>query len=80
MDPFTHTPRNKYNKMVFIMNALEQGWTIRKREDTFIFSKKHEDQREIFRDDYLEKFILSNIDERPSLPHVRYMIENYGNR
>jgi hypothetical protein len=47
------------------MNALEQGWTIRKIDDSYIFSKKHEGKREIFKDSYLEQFIASNFQNIP---------------
>ena len=47
-------------RMLFISNALEQGWSVKKRDDSFIFSKKHEGKREIFRNDYLDNFIASN--------------------
>lgn len=47
-------------RMLFISNALEQGWSVKKRDDSYIFSKKHEGKREIFRNDYLDKFIASN--------------------
>jgi hypothetical protein len=50
----------QYQKMNFIMNALEDGWSIQKHNDSFIFSKKHEGKREVFKDSYLEEFILSN--------------------
>lgn len=49
-------------KMVFVMNALDKGWSIKKREDAFIFSKKHEGKREVFMDNYLESFVESNFD------------------
>jgi hypothetical protein len=49
-------------KMVFVMNALEQGWTVKKKGDSFIFRKKHEGKREVFRNDYLDNFIESNFD------------------
>jgi len=29
----------KLHKMVFIYNALENGWTINKKEDIYIFNK-----------------------------------------
>jgi hypothetical protein len=48
-------------RMLFISNALEQGWSVKKRNDAYIFSKKHEGKREIFSDDYLDKFIASNL-------------------
>jgi hypothetical protein len=47
-------------KMIFITNALEQGWAVKKNEDSYIFSKKHENKREIFQEDYLETFVTSN--------------------
>ena len=49
-------------KMWFIMNALDKGWSIKKRDDAFIFSKKHEGKREVFMDNYLESFVESNFD------------------
>ena len=52
--------KKEFQKMVFIMNALNDGWKIYKTEDEYIFTKKHEGKREIFKSDYLEKFIYSN--------------------
>ena len=52
--------KTNINKMIFITNALEQGWTVKKNEDSYIFSKKHENKREIFQEDYLETFVTSN--------------------
>jgi hypothetical protein len=50
------------HKMRFIMNALERGWSVKKRNNSYIFSKKHEGKREVFRDNYLETFIYENLD------------------
>lgn len=47
-------------KVAFIFNALEKGWTIHKQNDSYIFNKKHENKKEIFLDDYLNKFIQEN--------------------
>jgi len=52
--------KNTMHKMMFIMNALDQGWSIKKSNDSYIFTKKHENRREIFQDHYLEDFLLSN--------------------
>lgn len=49
-----------FQKMVFITNAIDQGWAVKKVQDSYIFSKKHENKKEIFQQDYLEKFIESN--------------------
>ncbi len=48
-------------KMRFIINAIETGWTVKKVEDAYVFTKKHEGKREIFMADYLEKFIDKNM-------------------
>lgn len=48
--------------MVFIMNALEKGWSIKKKQEQFTFTKKHEGKMEIFEEKYLETFIQSNFD------------------
>ena len=47
-------------KMSFIYNSLEQGWSVKKRDGKYIFQKSHNGKREIFQDDYLEKFITEN--------------------
>ena len=63
----TNITMNKktFQKMMFISNALEQGWTVKKSNDSFIFSKKHENKREIFQEEYLERFILENMKTIP---------------
>jgi hypothetical protein len=52
--------KKQFQKMVFIQNALDQGWTIKKSDDSYIFTKKHENRREIFQENYLETFLISN--------------------
>ena len=54
--------KKQFQKMLFINNAIEEGWTVKKNEDSnsYIFTKKHENRREIFQSDYLEKFIQKN--------------------
>lgn len=51
----------KLQKMSFIYNAIESGWNVKKIDDKYIFSKKHEGKREVYLDSYLNKFIQSNI-------------------
>jgi hypothetical protein len=48
-------------KLQFIENALDDGWTIKKRRSVYIFTKKHEGKKEIFDETFLEEFIMSNI-------------------
>ena len=47
-------------KMIFIYNSINKGWKVHKKENSYIFSKKHENKKEVFLDDYLKKFILEN--------------------
>lgn len=49
-----------FQKMMFIMNALDNGWSVKKSTDSYIFSKKHENRQEIFQENYLEQFLLTN--------------------
>jgi len=46
---------------IFIMNALENGWKVKKRKDSYIFSKKHEGKKEYFKRGYLETFLNDNM-------------------
>ena len=50
-----------FQKMSFIYNALETGWTIKKRKDSYIFKKNHEGKREIFNESYLSIFMKENL-------------------
>jgi len=49
-----------FQKMIFLTNALDQGWKIQKTDNSYIFTKKHENKKEVFQADYLERFIESN--------------------
>jgi hypothetical protein len=53
---------NVFQKMVFILNALDDGWSVKKSNNSFIFKKNHEGKKEIFHDDYLETFLKANFD------------------
>ena len=59
---FQSLDKSNVKKMIFIMNALEKGWSVKKRNDEYIFTKKHENRREVFRENYLETFVQSNFD------------------
>ena len=48
-------------KKDFIYNALEDGWSISKKEECYIFRKKHEQKKEDYLDSYLSKFIEKNL-------------------
>ena len=48
-------------KMIFIHNALLDGWTVKMKTDKYIFIKKHEGRKEVLSDDYLKTFIERNL-------------------
>jgi len=51
----------KLRKMLFICNALNNGWSIKKRKDSYIFTKNHEGKKEVFLDSFLQNFIMKNM-------------------
>ena len=48
-------------KMKFIYNAIMNGWSVKNKNDQFIFTKKHEGKKEIYKDNYINEFIKSNL-------------------
>tara|TARA_B110000285_G_C14865969_1_gene486865 strand:- start:230 stop:475 length:246 start_codon:yes stop_codon:yes gene_type:complete len=52
----------KFQKMIFLYNAIDQGWSVKKRDDSYIFTKNHEGKKEIFENSYLLKFMKSSLD------------------
>lgn len=52
----------KFKKLIFLYNALEEGWSVKKRKDSFIFTKNHEGKKEIFLETYLADFLKKNFD------------------
>jgi hypothetical protein len=52
----------RFQKMLFVYNALEEGWTIKKKKDSFVFSKNHEGKKEVFLESYLVRFMKTNFD------------------
>ena len=65
--------KTKFQKMIFIFNALEDGWTVEKIKDKephknrYLFTKKHENKREILHEKYLETFMKSTCNLKKSL-------------
>ena len=52
----------KFQKMLLLYNSIEQGWSVKKHNESYIFSKKHEGKKEVLEDTYLLKFMKSNLD------------------
>ena len=51
----------KIQKMRFIYNATEDGWNVKKIDNKYVFTKKHEGKKEIYLETYLQKFIEDNM-------------------
>ena len=52
----------KFQKMLLLFNSIEQGWSVKKRSDSYVFSKNHEGKKEVLEDTYLLKFMKTNLD------------------
>jgi predicted transposase YbfD/YdcC len=52
----------KFQKMLLLYNSIEQGWSVKKRDDSYVFSKQHENKKEVLEDSYLLKFMKTNLD------------------
>ena len=52
----------KFQKMLILYNSIEQGWSVKKKNDSYIFSKHHENKKEVLEDSYLLKFMKTNLD------------------
>lgn len=67
MDENIKMDKKEFYKMTFIMNALQEGWSVKKSNDVYIFKMKHNNRKEIYKEEYLEDFINRNI----SLKYVK---------
>ena len=54
--------KKKLQKMLILYNAIDDGWAVKKKGDSYIFTKKHEGKREILHDSYLLTFMKNNLD------------------
>lgn len=52
----------KFQKMLLLFNSIEQGWSVKKRGESYVFSKNHEGKKEVLEDTYLKKFMKTNLD------------------
>jgi len=52
----------KFQKMLILFNSIEQGWSVKKRNDSYVFTKHHENKKEVLEDTYLLKFMKTNLD------------------
>lgn len=52
----------KFQKMLLLFNSIEQGWSVKKRGESYVFSKNHGGKKEVLEDTYLMKFMNTNLD------------------
>ena len=52
----------QFQKMILLFNSIEQGWCVKKKNDSYVFIKPHENKKEVLEDSYLLKFMKTNLD------------------
>jgi hypothetical protein len=53
---------NKFQKMLILFNSIEQGWNVKKKNESYVFTKPHENKKEILENSYLLSFMKSTLD------------------
>ena len=49
--------RKDFSKILFIFNAIEDGWHVKKKENSYIFSKQKCKEKQVLTEDFLNIFI-----------------------
>ena len=58
-----HINKKILKKMTLIYNALDDGWSVKKKtSDVYIFNKSRGNKKEIIIDNYLDNFMKDNFD------------------
>ena len=52
----------QFQKMLFINNAINDGWCVKKENNSYIFTKPNNNIKEIFKEEYLTSFMNNNFD------------------
>ena len=52
-----HVDGTSAARMQFIDTALDNGWSVRKRNDKYVFRKKHNGRTKVFEEAFLTEFI-----------------------
>ena len=51
-----YTPK-EWSKMVFVLNAIDDGWCVKKKGGLYIFTKRKSKEKQVYEEKYLETFI-----------------------
>jgi hypothetical protein len=64
LQDFDHLKMDKilFKKMLLIYNALEDGWTVKRKDKSYVFIKKHNNIKQVLDDEYLIHFVTDNLD------------------
>ena len=74
MNKKVYTEKKLFSKMVFITNALEQGWKVKKmrnKDNKYIFSKKINDTIDVKSESFLELFVNHNMSAENLITYSR---------
>lgn len=52
----------KFQKMLLLYNSIDHGWSVKKRGDAYVFTKPHENKKEVLENSYIMKFMKTNLD------------------
>ena len=74
MNKKVYTEKKLFSKMVFITNALEQGWKVKKmrnKDNKYIFWKKINDTKDVKSESFLELFVNHNMSAENLITYSR---------
>lgn len=52
----------QFQKMHLMFNAIEDGWSVKKKNDSYVFTKPHENKKEVLENNYLLRFMKTHLD------------------
>jgi len=52
----------KYYKMLMIYNAIDDGWTVRKKNGIYKFYKRNQDRDEMLKESHIDRFLRESIE------------------
>ena len=67
---------SKIKKMILFYNAIENGWKVQKKEESYIFSKKHNNKQEYFDKEYIETFLSKYMEESDIKHRIKDILIN----
>ena len=52
----------KFQKMLLLFNSIDNGWSVKKKGESYIFTKPYENKKEVLEDSYITNFMKTNLD------------------